>query len=102
VARSIKSCQLTKPEQIDGKCLGRNLPVCLNCSSYIDYMPDTVYMATTQDKYELPVFVADSWVELSHAVGESNVTIRQRVGQKKCNQTKGKYKYMKVDIGGVI
>ena len=41
--------------------------------------PKYIYVATTYDKYELPVAVADSVAELAKLTGKNKVSIAKRV-----------------------
>ena len=41
--------------------------------------PKYIYVATTYDKYELPVAVADSVAELAKLTGKTKVSIAKRV-----------------------
>ena len=55
----------------------------------------TVWLAITADKYELPVYVADTAAELAKIVGISYAAIRSYVYR----QQKGHgFKYIKVEI----
>ena len=55
-----------------------------------------VYMEVTQDKYELPVAVADSVKELAKLVGVKKDTIWTMINHAK--NRGGKCKYIKVEL----
>jgi hypothetical protein len=54
-----------------------------------------VWMAVTADKYELPVYIADTAAELARIVGISYAAIRSYVYRR---QKGHGYKYIKVEI----
>jgi len=65
--------------------------------------PDIVYMAVTADKYELPICVADTVVELARMCGTSENTISSQISRrKKNNMNYGRCtgrRYLRVEIG---
>ena len=57
-----------------------------------------VYMKVTRDRYELPIAIADSVVELARITGSNVVTIRSAL----CHQRSGRNKnsvYQEIEIG---
>lgn len=56
-----------------------------------------IYMAISQDKYELPLAVADTVVELAKMLGVSKNTIYSTMSKYKAGERK-KPKYIKVKI----
>lgn len=56
-----------------------------------------LYMATTTDKYELPLFVADSSAELSRKFGINVNTIRTNISRNLKGSVRG-MKFVKVEI----
>ena len=66
-----------------------------------------IYMMTTQDKYELPLAIADSVRELSKLTGVPAKTITQALSHRKyCGGGKGnshvKSKWHKIEFDGEI
>lgn len=62
-------------------------------------MKNTVYMQVTHDKYELPLAVADTVVELARICGVSENAIYRTVASGGCRD--GFKKYVKVRIDDV-
>ena len=57
-----------------------------------------VYMKTTRDRYELPIAIADSQIELARITNDDVSTIRSAL----CHVRNGKHKnsvYVEVEIG---
>ena len=59
----------------------------------------TVWMYVTMDKYELPIYVADSAKELAQLVGTSTKHINSAIWHAK--QRNGRCKYVKVNIDDI-
>lgn len=57
-----------------------------------------VYMAVTQDKYELPFAVADSMTELAEIVGVDLTTVSHSINAQKKRKLKRRPKYICVWI----
>ena len=57
-----------------------------------------IYMGVTPDKYELPMFVADSLKELAKMSGFDYDSIRHRISKKSSGRNHG-IKFIKVIIG---
>lgn len=56
-----------------------------------------LYMGVTPDKYELPLFVADSLKELSKMSGFDYDSIRHRISKRSSGRNKG-IKFIKITI----
>lgn len=56
-----------------------------------------LYMGVTPDKYELPLFVADSLKELSKMSGFDYDSIRHRISKRSSGRNKG-VKFIKITI----
>lgn len=56
-----------------------------------------IYMGVTPDKYELPIFVADSLKELAEMSGFDYDSIRHRISKKSSGRNHG-IKFIKVVI----
>lgn len=98
MAKTYKSCSIRNRPMQDGICQGVDVR-CANCRNFIDFMPDTVYIVTTQDRFELPIFVADDYQELERVTGDSAAKIQHMISNTKVKMLRTKYKYMKVNIG---
>lgn len=59
----------------------------------------TVWMYVTKDKYELPIYVADSAKELAKLVGTRSDLIHSAIWHAK--QRNGRCKYVKVNIDDI-
>lgn len=57
----------------------------------------TIYMMVTDDKFELPIAVADSAPELAAMIGRSVNTIHSEISREKNGRIK-RSKYKKVEI----
>lgn len=56
----------------------------------------TVYMAVSKDRFELPIAIADSAVELARMLGVNEHTVYKSVW---LAETKGKYsKYLRLEL----
>lgn len=56
-----------------------------------------LYMGVTPDKYELPLFVADSLKELANITGIDYDSIRHRISKRSSGRNKG-VKFIKITI----
>ena len=56
-----------------------------------------LYMGVTPDKYELPLFVADSLKELSKMSGFDYDSIRHRISKKSSGRNKG-IKFIRIEF----
>lgn len=56
-----------------------------------------VYMMVTQDKYELPLAIADSSYELARITGTNAISIRSAISHAKDRNSK-RSKWVKVEI----
>ena len=59
-------------------------------------MKQYLWMAVTEDKYELPIAVSDTCAELARKVGRENSTVKSLVSRSLSKG--GKCKYIKVEI----
>lgn len=56
-----------------------------------------LYMAVTCDKYELPLAVADSTIQLAGMVGVRETTIRSNI-VRHCKRSHFKMKFMRIEV----
>lgn len=57
----------------------------------------TIYMMVTDDRFELPLAVADTPKELAEMIGKNVNAIYKAIGRRRCGETKRSI-YQKVEI----
>lgn len=63
----------------------------------MDKVPSTVYMLVTQDKYELPLVVADTVAELARITGQKRSSIASAMSHAKKKGFSSRYVKVVID-----
>lgn len=58
----------------------------------------TLYMAVENDKYELPVAIAEKQIDLAKMLGISCAHLNRMINGKRSNGNNSKYKIYKIEI----